>query len=58
MYSTSAQVREQIGRIVSFGERPDVLHRFQDQVQVRTPDGVVGWVAERDLLSADPQVRG
>ncbi len=52
VYSTSAQVREQI-TTVSFGERLDVLQRFQDQVKVRTPDGVVGWVAERDLLSAD-----
>jgi len=52
VYSTSAQVREQIST-VSFGERLDVLQRFQDQVKVRTPDGVVGWVAERDLLSAD-----
>ena len=52
VYSTSAQVREQI-TTVSFGERLEVLQRFQDQVKVRTPDGIVGWVAERDLLSAD-----
>jgi hypothetical protein len=52
VYSTSAQVREQVST-VNFGERLDVLQRFQDQVKVRTPDGVVGWVAQRDLLSAD-----
>ncbi|MFZ0882379.1 MAG: SH3 domain-containing protein [Candidatus Acidiferrales bacterium] len=52
VYSTSAQVREQVST-VNFGERLDVLQRFQDQVKVRTHDGVVGWVAERDLLSAD-----
>ncbi|MFZ0584528.1 MAG: SH3 domain-containing protein [Candidatus Acidiferrales bacterium] len=52
VYSTSAQVREQVST-VNFGERLDVLQRFQDQVKVRTPDGIVGWVAERDLLSAD-----
>jgi hypothetical protein len=52
VYSTSAQVREPVTTI-SFGERLDVLQRFQDQVKVRTPDGVVGWVAEHDLLSAD-----
>lgn len=52
LYSTSAQVREPV-TTVSFGERLDVLQRFQDQVKVRTADGVVGWVAEHDLLSAD-----
>ncbi|MGA7915873.1 MAG: SH3 domain-containing protein [Candidatus Acidiferrales bacterium] len=52
VYSTSAQVREPV-TTVNFGERLEVLQRFQDQVKVRTPDGVVGWVAERDLLSAD-----
>ncbi len=52
VYSTSAQVREPV-TTVSFGERLDVLQRFQDQVKVRTADGVVGWVEERDLLSAD-----
>jgi hypothetical protein len=52
VYSTSAQVREPV-TTVNFGERLDVLERFQDQVRVRTADGVVGWVAERDLLSAD-----
>jgi hypothetical protein len=52
VYSTSAQVREPV-TTVSFGERLDVLQRFQDQVKVRTSDGVVGWVEERDLLSAD-----
>jgi hypothetical protein len=52
LYSTSAQVREPV-TTVNFGERLDVLLRFQDQVKVRTPDGVVGWVAERDLLSED-----
>lgn len=52
VYSTSAQVREPV-TTVGFGERLDVLQRFQDQVKVRTADGVVGWVAEHDLLSAD-----
>ncbi len=52
VWSTSAQVREPIATI-SFGERLDVLQRFQDQVKIRTPQGVVGWVQERDLLSAD-----
>jgi hypothetical protein len=52
VWSTSAQVREPIGT-VSFGERLDVLQRFQDQVKIRKTDGEVGWVQEHDLLSTD-----
>jgi hypothetical protein len=52
VWSTSAQVREPIATI-NFGERLEVLQRFQDQVKIRTPQGVVGWVAEHDILSAD-----
>lgn len=52
VWSTSAQVREPIATI-RFGERLDVLQRFQNQVKIRTAQGVVGWVPERDLLSAD-----
>ena len=52
VWSTSAQVREPIGTL-SFGDRLDVLQRFQDQVKIRTAKGLVGWVPEHDLLSAD-----
>jgi hypothetical protein len=52
VWSTSAQVREPIG-VISFGERLDVVQRFQDQVKIRTPDGETGWVQEHDLLSTD-----
>jgi hypothetical protein len=52
LYSTSAQVREQVAT-VSFGDRLEVLQRFQNQVKVRTAAGVIGWTAEGDLLSAD-----
>jgi hypothetical protein len=52
VWRTTAQVREAL-TTVKFGERMDVLKRFQDQVNVRTMNGTVGWVAERDLLSAD-----
>ena len=52
VYSTSAQVREQVAS-VSFGDRLEVLQRFQNQVKVRTTTGVVGWIGEGDLLSAD-----
>jgi len=52
VWSTSAQVREVV-TTVGFGERLDVLQRFQDQVKVRTTSGITGWIEERDLLSAD-----
>lgn len=52
VFSTSAQVREPIAT-VSFGDRLDVLQRFQSQVKVRTSAGVIGWIAESDLLSTD-----
>jgi hypothetical protein len=52
VWSTSAQVREPVGTI-SFGERLDVLQRFQDQVKIRKTNGEIGWVQEHDLLSTD-----
>jgi hypothetical protein len=52
VWSTMAQVREPVTTI-GFGERVDVLKRFQDEVQVQTAGGVTGWIQERDLLSAD-----
>jgi hypothetical protein len=52
LWSTSAQVREPVVT-VNYGEKLDVLQRFQDQVQVRTANGTTGWIPERDLLSAD-----
>jgi hypothetical protein len=52
VWSTSAQVREPL-TTVSFGERLDVLQRFQDQVKVLTTSGITGWIEERELLSAD-----
>jgi hypothetical protein len=52
LYSTSAQVREPV-TTVNFGDRLEVLQRFQNQVKVRTSGGVVGWTEEGDLLSAD-----
>jgi hypothetical protein len=52
LMSTTAQVREPVAT-VNFGDRLEVLQRFQDQVQVRTMKGITGWINERDLLSAD-----
>lgn len=52
LYSTTAQVREPVGT-VNFGERLDVLDRFEDEVNVRAPNGITGWVNEHELLSAE-----
>jgi hypothetical protein len=52
VFSTSAQVREPVAT-VSFGDRLEVLQRFQNQVKVRTSAGAVGWIGEGDALSAD-----
>ncbi|MGH9745940.1 MAG: hypothetical protein ACRD59_07510 [Candidatus Acidiferrales bacterium] len=52
LVSTTAQVHEPV-TTVAFGDRLDVLERFQGQVKVRTGAGLEGWVNERDLLSAD-----
>ena len=52
LQSTTAQVHEAV-TTVSYGDRLEVLQRYQDQVEVRTAKGLTGWVAERDLLSAD-----
>src|ERR1700733_10551490 len=50
LWSTTAQVREPIATI-NYGERLDVLDRFDTQVKVRTTAGVVGWANEGALLS-------
>jgi hypothetical protein len=52
LYSTTAQVREPV-TTVSFGDRLDVLNRFQDEVEVKTEKGARGWVSERELLSSE-----
>lgn len=52
LQSTTAQVREAIAT-VGYGDRLEVLERYQDQVRVRAANGATGWVNERDLLSAD-----
>jgi hypothetical protein len=52
VWSSTAQVRAPIAT-ANFGDPLGVVSRFGDQVQVRTSAGVVGWVNDRDLLSAD-----
>ena len=52
LWSTSAQVRERVGT-VSYGERLEVLNRFQEQVQVRTSSGLTGWITQSELLTSE-----
>ncbi|HVB56270.1 MAG TPA: hypothetical protein VNE63_07570 [Candidatus Acidoferrales bacterium] len=52
LWSTTAQVREPVAT-VGFGERLAVLGHSQDQVQVRTAAGIIGWASQRDLLSGE-----
>ena len=49
LYDSSAQVRAPIGT-ANFGEQVTIFERFGDQVQVRTPSGLVGWTTESNLL--------
>ena len=52
LWSTTAQVREQVGT-VSYGEPLEILDRFQDQLHVRTTNGLTGWITESDLLTSE-----
>jgi len=52
IWSTTAQVREPV-IIVKYGALLDVLKRADDELEVRTTNGVIGWVNERELLTAD-----
>jgi hypothetical protein len=51
LWSTTAQVREPVAT-AAFGDRLHVLQTFEDDVEVRTDAGRVGWVNKRDLLSS------
>jgi hypothetical protein len=52
LWSTTAQVREPLATM-TFGDRVDVLDRFEDEVKVRTTGGVIGWTDQDQLLSAE-----
>jgi hypothetical protein len=52
LWSTAAQVREPVATM-TFGDRVDVLDRFEDEVKVRTTAGVIGWTDQEQLLSAE-----
>lgn len=52
LWSTTAQVREPVVT-VNYGDRLDVLQRFEEEVKVRTASGFTGWVSEKELLPED-----
>jgi hypothetical protein len=52
LWSTTAEVRVPRATLI-FGDRVSVLRRFEDDVQVRTQAGAVGWANKRELLSSD-----
>jgi hypothetical protein len=53
LWSSIAQVREQMG-VLLYGDHVDVLARHNENVKVRTANGLVGWVDGRYLM--DPEL--
>jgi hypothetical protein len=51
LWSSTAMVREAL-MTLNYGERLQVVARAGDQVQVRTAQGVTGWVESRNLMDA------
>jgi hypothetical protein len=47
-----AQVREAVATL-RYGDKVDVLERRGESVRIRTAEGAVGWVAERNLMTVD-----
>jgi hypothetical protein len=52
LWNSSAEIRE-VSATLKYGDRLEVLDHFQQQAKVRTNSGLIGWVAESDLLSVD-----
>ncbi len=52
LWSGVAQVREQLG-VLLYGDRVEVLARRNDNVKVRTPAGLTGWVDGRYLMEPE-----
>src|SRR6185437_2385427 len=40
-------------RDCEYGERLEILDRFQDQLHVRTTNGLTGWITQGDLLTSE-----
>jgi hypothetical protein len=52
LYDSSAQVRSPVGS-VDYGELLQIEQRFGEQVEVRTPSGLIGWTDNDDLISPE-----
>ena len=52
VWSSNAQVREPL-QIVNFGDRLEVIRRSGDNTDVRTANGVEGWISAKDVVPAD-----
>ena len=52
LWSSVAQVREQVG-VLLYGDHVDVLARRNENVKVRTANGLIGWVDGRYLMEPD-----
>jgi hypothetical protein len=52
LWSSTAQVREPVVTL-HYGERVAVLASFGDRVQIRSPEGAVGWVDQDRLITPE-----
>src|SRR5258708_3026625 len=52
LWSSIAQVREQVG-VLLYGDHVDVLARHNENVKVRTANGLIGWVDGHYLMEPD-----
>jgi len=52
LWSSVAQVREQLG-VLLYGDHVEVLSRRNENVKVRTPAGLIGWVDGRYLMEPE-----
>jgi len=52
VWSSNAQVREAL-ETIKFGDRVEVIRRSGDNADVRTANGVEGWIGSREIVSSD-----
>src|SRR5437868_13977574 len=57
LWSTTAQVRQQVFTL-AYGQKVAVLRRAGDQAQVRSTEGIQGWIDARELMDASLWERG
>ena len=52
VWSSNAQVREPV-QTLNFGDRLEIIGRSGDNADIRTANGIEGWIASREAVSAD-----